>query len=1311
MQDQKSPDRKPIIFVTTADTDILAADRALSNLPEDFPAVQAFNSDSVDTPQDHDRLLAAVERSGVVVLRLLGGKRAISQAFDPLVRLCHAQGIPLIACPGHQEWDEDLIAACSVPVAEVETVFSYLMRGGIGNMQNLFLFLSDSYLGSDYGHEAPTPLPWEGIYHPDVSDGTDVESFVRDRFRPGRPSIGVLFYRAHWMSGNLQAIDSLIRRLEDLEANVLPVFSYSLKHDPESDGPVSSNGDPAEGDQAAESGSNRTFSHYLVGPDGSPRVDCIINTMGMSMSNLSSDSNDQGATLASGWPVDYLDRLNLPIIQGISSTSTEEQWTESSLGLGPIDTAMNVALPEFDGRIISVPFSFKEQSAEPEQTRVGTRLQRYVAREDRVDYLARLAVRWAGLRLKPNSEKRIAIILSNYPTKDARIGNAVGLDTPASVIRILQALKEAGYRVTDLPEDGDTLVQRIIERCSNDRDSLSEEQLRLAVGHVSSQEYRRWFQALPAQVSEQLQETWGDPPGEVYRTGDSLAVAGIDLGNVFVGLQPPRGFGENPIAIYHSPDLAPTHHYIAYYRWICETFRADAMIHVGKHGTLEWLPGKGIGLSNSCYPEVVLQDLPLFYPFIINNPGEGAQAKRRSHAAIVDHLIPPMTTADSYGDIAKLEQLMDEHYQCQTMDPAKLPLLETQIWEMVRQAELHRDLGIDSQPDDFGHFILEIDGYLCELKDAQIKDGLHTLGEVPQGDQLIGLLCALTRLDGSGVPSLRRAFAEALGLDYTAILAEPGQPVNGACPSALSRLDPDSPVRTYGDLVERLETLCRQAYGRLLEGGFEGQQAPQVIQDLLGGPDVQAEQVLGYVCGHIYPALLRTTDEIDNLLRGLDGKFIPPGPSGAPTRGMANILPTGRNFYSVDPKTIPSPAAWEVGKSLAQALLDKYLEEEGAYPEMVGMVVWGTSAMRTHGDDIAQILHLLGVRPVWQPESRRVTGIELIPLEELGHPRIDVTVRISGFFRDAFPNLINLMDQAIELVASLDESPQDNMIVKHLREDLAQQPSPSVPLPEGEGRPSGQGEGSRAASLYRIFGSKPGTYGAGILQVLDERNWETVQDLAEVYTAWGGYAYTQKDFGVNARGEFRRRFSQIVVAAKNQDNREHDIFDSDDYLQYHGGMIATVRALTGKDPRQFFGDSSDPSRARVRDLQEESRRVFRSRVVNPKWIDSMKRHGYKGAFELAATVDYMFGYDATAQVVEDWMYQDVTESYVLDPEIQKFFHDSNPWALRSILERLLEAIERGLWAEPPPEMREKLQEMYLQLETDLEARQEGRASD
>ena len=1282
--------RKTVLFVTTADTDILTAERALSGMPDDYPHVRAFNPVALETPEAQEELMTALEDAGVVILRLLGGKQSMPQLFDQLVRDCRVRGIPLIALPGHQEWDEDLVTSCTVPVAEVETVFAYLMRGGVQNLENLFFFLSDTYLGTEYGHEAPTHIPWEGLYHPDVAQGTEVDDYIRDRFQAGKPRIALLFYRAHWMSGNLLTIDSLIHRLEAQGANVLPLFSYSLKHNPEEDGQ-----------------GNRTFTEYLADPDGVPKVDCIITTMGMSMSELSTE----GPTIAAGWTVDYLDRLDVPIIQGIISTGTEEDWQESSLGLGPIDTAMSVALPEFDGRIISVPISFKQETgqngASSGAAKLSGRLQRYVPREDRVDYLARLSIKWANLRLKENSEKRIAIILSNYPTKDARIGNAVGLDTPASVVRVLNAMKSAGYHVTDIPESGDELVHRIIERCSNDRDSLTEEQLKMAVGHVTSRQYAEWFQGFPNKVAQEMTEAWGEPPGQVYRTNGSLAIAGIDLGNVFIGLQPPRGFGEHPIAIYHSPDLAPTHHYIAYYRWIRDVFKADAMIHVGKHGTLEWLPGKGIGLSEACYPELALSDVPLFYPFIINNPGEGAQAKRRTHATIVDHLIPAMTTADSYGDIARVEQLMDEHYQCQTLDPAKLPLLEAQIWELVKAAELNRDLGIDDLPEDFGEFILEIDGYLCELKDAQIKDGLHILGEAPEDEQLIGLLCALTRLDISGIPSLRKSIAEALGLDYGSIIDEPALSADGNIHPALISADPDTPVRSQGDLLERIESLCREAYRLLLAQDFDPDFVDPVVSQVLGQADPQTQHVLGYVADTIYPALQRTPDEIGNLLRGLDGRFVPPGPSGAPTRGMANILPTGRNFYSVDPKTIPSPSAWETGKALADALLEKYLTEEGAYPEMVGLVVWGTSAMRTHGDDVAQILALLGVRPVWQPESRRVQGLEVIPVSELGHPRIDVTVRISGFFRDAFPNLINLLDQAVELAASQDEAPEENYVLKHLQEDMSQGGADAVtpgPSPTGRGETDG---GVRAASLYRIFGSKPGTYGAGILAALDERNWETVEDLAEVYTAWGGYAYTQRDFGVSARPQFRQRFSQIVVAAKNQDTREHDIFDSDDYMQYHGGMIATVRALTGSNPRQFFGDSADPSRARVRDLQDEARRVFRSRVVNPKWIESMKRHGYKGAFELSATVDYMFGYDATAQVVEDWMYEDVTESYVLDPETQKFFQESNPWALRSIVERLLEAIERGLWAEPPPEMREKLQELYLDLEAELEARQEG----
>ena len=1278
-----------ILFVTTADTDLLTADRALEGLTVDFPEVKAFNPATLPGSGEQQVILDAAAEADIVVLRLLGGKRAMPEIFDPLVRLCHEKGTPIIACPGHQEWDQELVTACNVPPSELDAVFSYLIRGGVPNFQNLFLFLSDSYLGSEYGHEAPAEVPWEGVYHPDEAEGMGAEDFVKRRFQPDRPNIAVLFYRAHWMSGNLQTIDAMIRRFEELGANVLPIYSFSLKHNPEGDGQA-----------------NRTFTEILCDAAGNSRVHCIVNTMGMSMTDLQQDV----ATFATGPQVDYLDQLNVPIIQGIFSTGKESEWEESSLGLGPIDTAMSVALPEFDGRIIAVPISFKEEVASGSTGSNGkmeARLQRNLPRPDRIDFLARLSVKWAALRLKPNSEKRIAIILSIYPTKDARIGNAVGLDTPASVINVLNALKNAGYHVTDIPADGDELVHQIIERCSNDTDTLTEEQLQLAAGHVSAKQYKEWFSTFPLKVKQELTEAWGEPPGQVYRTDDGLAIAGIDLGNVFVGLQPPRGFGENPIAIYHSPDLAPTHHYVAYYRWIRDIFKADAMVHVGKHGTMEWLPGKGIGLSNACYPEVTLEDVPLFYPFIINNPGEGAQAKRRAHATIVDHMIPPMTTADSYGDIAKLEQLMDEHYQCQTLDPPKLPLLEGQIWDMVRQADLDRDLGVDELPKDFGEFILHIDGYLCELKDAQIRDGLHTLGEVPPDELMASLLSVLTRLDTGGIPSLRRSLAEAMDLDYSSILNEPALPAPDPVPARLANGN-ETPIRTQGDLLERLEDLSRSAYSLLSESGFKSENVAGTVEKLLGSNDAQTTAVLTYVADTLHPALLKTTDEIDNLLRGLNGQFVPAGPSGAPTRGMSNILPTGRNFYSVDPKTIPSPTAWDMGVGLADALLQVYLEEEGGYPEMVGLVIWGTSAMRTHGDDIAQVFSLLGVKPVWQPESRRITGLEVIPLSELGRPRIDVTVRISGFFRDAFPNLIDLIDQAVQLVASLDESPEENMVLKHVLEDRANdQAKKDSTGPSSDSSTENDSDSASNPSLYRIFGSKPGTYGAGILAAIDERNWENVQDLAEVYTAWGGYAYTRQDFGIHARDQFRRRFGQIVVAAKNQDNREHDIFDSDDYMQYHGGMIATVRALTGKNPQQFFGDSSDPTRARVRKLEDEARRVFRTRVVNPKWIDSMKRHGYKGAFELSATVDYMFGYDATAQVIEDWMYENVTESYVFDPDTQEFFQQSNPWALRDIVERLLEAIERGMWEKPPPDMKERLQKMFLDLEADLEARQEG----
>ena len=1259
-----------ILFLTTSDTDILTLDRVGSDLPPGFGDTLAQNPFELIQDQDaFERLLGeTLPKADLVLARLLGGDSAMGDRFAEVEAACRDRRIPLVACSGEPVRDAVFERRSTTPAIVAQTAFEYLNYGGVANLGNLLRFLSDEVRGTGYGYGPPAPLAQDGVYRPGRTEAVPADEYLRLYCDPGKPTAALLFYRAHWASQNTEFVDAMIEALERHDCNALPVFCSSLRED---DGAV--------------------FRKYLMDGTGRATVDVVICTQSFAM------SQDRGPHVANrsdeNWDVAVLEQLDVPILQAIVSTEPQLTWEERDIGLGPLDIAMNVALPELDGRIITVPISFKETVS---RNGAGSgELRRYAPNVERIESVAALAARYAKLRATPVSERRIAIVLSNYPTKASRLGNAVGLDTPASAINLLRKMRDAGYIVDDIPSDGDALMRRLIERCTYDADFLSPEQMRNAEGRVSAAEYAAQFASIPADVQDAVRADWGEPPGGVYVDDNHLFMAGLRLGNVFVGIQPPRGFGENPIAIYHSPELMPTHHYVAFYRWLRDGFGADAVVHLGKHGTLEWTPGKGVGLSRSCLPEVCLPDLPHFYPFIINNPGEGTQAKRRSHAVIIDHLVPAMTTADSYGDITLCEQLMDEYARAQGMDPQKLPMLREQIWEVVQRARLNEDLGVDEIPDDFDDFILHIDGYICELKDAQIRDGLHTLGEVPQDEMLIGLMLALTRLNNGDLPGIRHAIGDALGLDYESLLKDRGAPVDAdSVPEVIANANGGSLLRSAGDVVERLEALSHELYERLADSRFNGSRVETIASEVLPESG-SVPDVLRYVCETIHPALERTTDEIDALLRGFDGRFISPGPAGAPTRGMAGVLPTGRNFYSMDPRSIPSETSWQIGRQLADSLIERYLDDEGQYPESVGISVWGTSAMRTHGDDVAQILALMGVRPTWQKESRRVNGLEVIPLSELGRPRIDVTVRISGFFRDAFHNLILMMDDAFHRVARLDEPEERNFIRKHYLAEVSDKVAKGA-----------NSETAESESLFRIFGSKPGSYGAGILQAIDEGSWQSDEDLANVYTAWGSYAYGRRHHGVSAVREFQRRFATIDVATKNQDNREHDIFDSDDYMQFHGGMIATVRVLSDGNPRQFFGDSSDPSLPRTRDLKEEARRVFRSRVVNPKWMDSMKRHGYKGAFELAATVDYMFGYDATAQVIDDWMYQEVTERYALDPEMQRFFEESNPWALRAIAERLMEAADRQMWEDPPEELLNELRRVYLRTEALLEERQE-----
>jgi cobaltochelatase CobN len=1208
-----------IALLSTSDTDLLSARASGADYVWGNPA----------------RATPDLSEARVVVVRLLGSPQDL-QSFSWYADL-RAGSTPVVVLGGELTPSAELMELSTVPIGLAAEAHRYLAEGGPENLAQLHAFLSDTVLLTGEGFEPPAAIPVWGVLERPIVAGRAASASERVETLP---KIGVLFYRAHEASGNTGFAHALADAIDATgEAVGVPVFSASLRAAPD-----------------------ELYAELAT-------LDALIVTVlaagGSTPSSVSAGGDDES------WDVERIKALDIPVLQGLCLTSSRAEWEAFDDGVSPLDSASQIAIPEFDGRIITAPFSFKE--IDPDG------LPHYVADPERCARVAGIAVAHARLRRIPNQDKKVALMLSAYPTKHSRVGNAVGLDTPVSTVRLLRAMREAGYDVgdgfgvLDLADDteaGDQLIHALIDAGGQDEEWLTTAQLTDSHVRISRADYERWTADLPVDLRAEMAEAWGEAPGRLFvNDSNEIVLATLQAGNVVLLIQPPRGFGENPVAIYHDPDLAPSHHYLAAYKWVQHGFGAHAVVHLGKHGSMEWLPGKNAALSASCGPDAALGNLPLIYPFLVNDPGEGAQAKRRAHATIVDHLVPPMARAESYGDIAKLEQLLDEYGNIAAMDPAKLPAIRGEIWQLMHAAEMHRDLGLEDhgpedRPDDaeFDEFLLHVDGWLCEIKDAQIRDGLHILGQAPQGEARVNLVLAILRAtqvwggQSGAVPGLRAA----LGLD--------GFEARSA--------------RTSTNEVDAIEDQARALVEAMDKADWDPVHAEQVA------PTDAVRQVLEFAATQVVPRLAKTTDELGAVLHALDGGFIAAGPSGSPLRGLVNVLPTGRNFYTVDPRAVPSRLAWQTGQAMAESLVQRYLDDTGGYPESVGLSIWGTSAMRTSGDDVAEVLALLGVRPIWDEMSRRVSNLEVIPLEELGRPRIDVTVRISGFFRDAFPHVLAMLDDAVQLVATLDEPAEQNFVHAHTRADLTE-------------------HGDQRRATTRIFGSKPGSYGAGILQVVEAGTWRDDKDLAEVYTAWGGFAYGRDLDGAPAADDMRTNYRRIKVAAKNIDTREHDIADSDDYFQYHGGMVATVRALTGADPAAYVGDSTSPDAVRTRTLQEETNRVFRARVVNPRWISAMQRHGYKGAFELAATVDYLFGFDATTGVVHDWMYAALAQEYVLDETNQAFLKKSNPWALRGIVERLHEAVERDLWAEPDPDLLAQLQEVYLELEGDLEDRDRG----
>ncbi|WP_375471299.1 cobaltochelatase subunit CobN, partial [uncultured Nostoc sp.] len=1108
-------------------------------------------------------------------------------------------------------------------------------------------------------------------------------------FQCPMPKVGILFYRAHYLAGNTKVIDALCEALVQKNLQPVPVFVSSLR----------------EPDVQVE------LSEFFQ-PKEAESIAVLLNTTSFSLARLESETPQ----------TELWQKLDVPVLQVILSGGSIEQWESQFQGLSPRDIGMNVALPEVDGRIITRAVSFK--ALQTRNPHLETDVVIYEPVSDRIEFVAKLAANWARLRSKPPQERRIALILANYPNRNGRLANGVGLDTPASCVEILQALHQAGYEVENLPAQGDELIQRLTSGVTNDpegREWLPVHQ------SVSWKEYQEYFASLPPAVQQGITERWGlgqsaggkgensSPLPPAPRPSASIPVPGIQLGNIFVGIQPARGYDNDPSLNYHAPDLEPTHDYLAFYYWIRETFGADAVVHVGKHGNLEWLPGKSVALSNNCYPEVAFGALPHLYPFIVNDPGEGSQAKRRAQAVIIDHLTPPMTRAELYGSLQQLENLIDEYYEADSLDPSRLPVIRDRIHELVIKENLHLDLGIQNETEIFKSESLilnSIGGYLCELKEAQIRDGLHIFGKCPQGRQLRDLIVAIARIPNRHSSGITRAIAQDWGLDFDPLTADLSMTsgeysiVNG------------TQCRTFGDIVEVLEEHAALLVEQLINQNSEF----RTPHSSLLTPNSPLSTTLNWISDRLLPALQKTPEEITHLLHGLDGGYVPSAPSGAPTRGRPEVLPTGKNFYSVDIRAIPTETAWDIGRKAAETLVEYYTQEHGEYPKTLGLSLWGTATMRTGGDDIAEALALLGVQPVWDGAARRVVDFEILPLAILGRPRVDVTLRISGFFRDAFPNLIDLFDQAVSAVADLDEPPEQNPLADAVRQETDLWTSQGLTIQEATVR-----------SRYRIFGSRPGAYGAGLQGLIESQNWTDDQDLARAYINWSSYAYSSGtevgEQGAGSRGEeitspcplppaplplnspqspvpnteaFKQRLAQMQVVLHNQDNREHDLLDSDDYYQFQGGLTAAVRSLQGKNPQTYFGDNSIPAQPRVRQLKEEIARVYRSRVVNPKWIAGVMRHGYKGAFEMAATVDYLFAYDATAKCVEDYMYQGIVDAYLLDPVVVEFIQQKNPYALRDIAEKLLEAHQRNLWEDVDIGTLEALRNIVHQAEAVIE---------
>ena len=1241
------------LFVLMNEHRLWGAPRALERLERRWPgafdarvySVREVNADAALEA----RLLADAEEADMAVVASHGSIQNLFCFTRLWERLEGRRPVYFSSTMGDEL--SELLPRLGLPPQIYAALDSYYQAGGAEDLAQLMLCAANACFGGDYPLLPPAPPCGQGVYTQQGFLPPEAEEDYRARMgAETRPVIGVLIHDHYAKTGNLEHVDALLRAIEARGCAPYAVSdSFAADHD-------------------GERGLLYRMERAYRRPDGTAIPAALVAAYGFSITTLSGRAYQAGRP-----PESVVADWGLPVIQALTTYFSADEYRRDVRGLDLVSLPICVYQPEFDGQLISVPFAVTEHTAD------GRKVCRPLP--GRVERVAELACRWAALARKPMEEKRIAVIFHNMPPRNDTIGSAHGLDTPETVYQVVRALEARGLRTAYSFESGAEIIGRIRAAVTNDGRWLSPEAaLARAAATVDAAQYQTWFGRLPPETQAQMEEAWGPAPGTVMAADGRIVIPGILNGSLFVGVQPLRAAPEQAEALYHSTDSTPPHSYLAFYRWVDEVFKADAVLHVGTHGTLEWLPGKEIGLSGGCFGDICIGGMPHLYIYNIDIVGEGMQAKRRSYACVTDHLIPSMDESDTYGALTTLDQAVDEYYHALQARPAQAPELAQRIFALAVALELTGDLktdraGLEADP---AAGVGLIHRWVSRIKTSMTRDGLHIFGRPPEGERFDQLARALVRVPNGAVPALNDSILAAQGWDAEALRAEP------------ERLWPDG--RTGRRIQDGAVDTARRIFARLSGAGYDPGRVPEILaQEDFPGDAGPLRTVLDYVCRQVVPRLEHTRDEMALLLAGFDGRFVPPLPGGSPSRGNVHILPTGRNFYAIDPAAVPSRAAWSVGRRLAEQAISAYRAEKGEqWPESVAIVVYSDECMKTHGEDVAEVFALMGVRPVYLGQSSKVVGVQPIPLAELGRPRIDAVLRISGLFRDTFPNVVELVERAVLAVAALDEDPEWNFVKKHT--DRERERLVAEGLSENEAA-------DRAA--LRVFGCPPGTYGAGVSKAVHSRNWESWEDLSRVYALWSCHGYSSRFHGQAMPELFRSRLSTVGVTVKNESSVEIDMLDSDDFYSYHGGLIACVRASSGEKPVAVAGLTADPERPETTCVETELARVMRSRILNPKWLEGLKRHGYKGAQEISTTFDTLFGWDASAQAASNWMYDAMARRFLLEEETRKWMEQVNDAAVLQLSERLLEAHQRGMWQAQDGDLK-AVRRIYMDMEGVME---------